>query len=328
MLGVLSTAGLGAMLAVVAGLSAPAAAAPADWLREWPKTDFTKASVPLAEIVSGGPPKDGIPAIDHPEFAGAAAKQGLPLREPVISVQIGGEARAYPLRILIWHEIVNDTIAGKPVAVTFCPLCNSAVVFERRVDGRLLSFGTTGKLRHSDLVMYDRETESWWQQFLGEAIVGELAGKQLPLVPSRVESFARFVERFPEGHVLVPPSVSGRPYGANPYAGYDRSARPFLYHGRYDDPIPPLARVVVVGDQAWTLDLLMTRRRIEAGDLVLTWEPGQSSPLDAATIEAGRDIGNVVVQRHTTAGMEDVVYDISFAFAFRAFRPTGPLHSK
>jgi len=248
--------------------------------------------------------------------------------EPVISVHLGDQAHAYPLRILIWHEIVNDTVNGVPIAVTFCPLCNSAVVYDRRIDGRVLSFGTTGKLCNSDLVMYDRQTESWWQQFLGECFVGELVGKQLPLVASRVESVEHFAERFPNGNVLAPPRTSGRAYGANAYVGYDRSSKPFLYHGRYDDPMPPLARVVVVGDQAWTLDLLMQRRRSEAGDLVLTWEPGQSSPLDAATIDAGRDIGNVVVQRRTQAGLEDTVYDVSFAFAFRAFHPTGSLQQE
>jgi len=327
-LGLSSTVRLIALMALLVGWSAPIAAAPAEWSREWPKTDFSKASVPLDELISGGPPKDGIPAIDDPEFVAAPASQGLSPREPVISVRIGKAARAYPLRILIWHEIVNDTVDGTSIAVTFCPLCNSAVVFERRVDGRVLSFGTTGKLRHSDLVMYDRETESWWQQFLGEAIVGELVGKRLPLVPSRVESFERFAERFPSGQVLVPPRAGGRAYGTNPYVGYDRSERPFLYRGRHDDPVPPLARVVAVGDQAWTLELLMQRRRIEAGDLVLTWEPGQSSPLDAAAIEAGRDIGNVVVQRRTAAGMADAVYDVSFAFAFRAFHPNGPIHAE
>jgi hypothetical protein len=306
----------------------PGIAAPPDWSGEWSRTDFAKASVPLHEIVSGGPPKDGIPAIDQPEFAGVTARPGLSPHEPVISLQIGQEARAYPLRILIWHEIANDTVGGTPIAVTFCPLCNSAVVFDRRVDGRILSFGTTGKLRNSDLVMYDRETESWWQQFLGEAIVGELTGKQLPLVPSRVESFERFAQRFPNGKVLLPPRGSGRAYGTNPYAGYDRSSKPFLYRGRYNDSVPPLARVVAVGDEAWALDLLMKRRRIEAGDLVLTWESGQSSALDAATIDAGRDIGNVVVQRRTAAGLQDAIYDVSFAFAFRAFHPDGPIHAE
>jgi hypothetical protein len=317
-----------AFLLLLLGPAEPGVADPPEWSREWPRTDFSKASVALDEITSGGPPKDGIPAIDMPEFTIIKGNHGLSPHQPVISVHIGREARAYPLRILIWHEIVNDTVDGTPIAVTFCPLCNSAVVFDRRVDGRVLSFGTTGKLRNSDLVMYDRQTESWWQQFLGEAIVGELVGKQLPLVSSRVESFESFAERFPSGSVLMPPKGSGRAYGTNAYAGYDRSAKPFLYHGRYDDRIPPLARVVVVGDQAWTLELLMKGRKIEAGDLVLTWEPGQSSPLDAATIDAGRDIGNVVVQRRTASGLEDAVYDVSFAFAFRAFHPNAPIHAE
>jgi hypothetical protein len=201
-------------------------------------------------------------------------------------------------------------------------------VFDRRLDGRTLSFGTTGKLRNSDLVMYDRETESWWQQFLGEAIVGELAGRQLSALASRVESLERFGRRFPSGRVLAPPAGSGRTYGANPYAGYDRSSRPFLYRGAYADALPPLARVIVVGREAWPLDLLMKARRLEAGDLVLTWEPGQASALDSAAIEAGRDIGNVVVQRRSEAGLDDVVHDVSFAFAFRAFHPDGRLHSE
>ncbi|MGE3280063.1 MAG: DUF3179 domain-containing protein [Alphaproteobacteria bacterium] len=318
---------LGAVVLAIA-FAVPVSAMPADWSREWPRTDFTKASVPLQEIVSGGPAKDGIPAIDRPEFVGVAQSRGrLPAREPVISVHIAGEARAYPLRILMWHEIVNDSIGGMPIAVTYCPLCDSSIVFDRRVTGRVLSFGTTGKLRHSGLVMYDRETESWWQQFLGQAIVGDLVNHQLARLPARIESFERFAQRFPDGKVMVPPQGGGRPYGANPYVGYDRSAAPLLYQGHYDDLIPPLARVVVVGDQAWPLDLLKERGRIEAGDLVLTWEPGQASALDAATIEAGRDIGNAVVQRRTPAGLEDVVYDVSFAFAFRAFHPNGRLHA-
>jgi len=308
------------------------AAVPEEWRVEWPRTAFSKASVRFEEIISGGPPKDGIPAIDAPSFRSTGETRDMAAREPVISLSIGGEARAYPLRILIWHEIVNDELGGVPVAVTWCPLCNSAVVFDRRLEHKTLSFGTTGKLRHSDLVMYDRETESWWQQFLGEAIIGDLTGKQLTAIPSRVESLERFAERLPHGRVLAPPASSAswshRAYGTNPYVGYDRSARPFLYRGAYSGTIPPLARVVVVDRKAWSLELLMRRRRIIADDLVLTWEPGQASPLDQATIEAGADIGNVVVQRATNAGLTDVVYDVSFAFAFRAFYPEGQLVSE
>ena len=143
---------------VAAGQSAAATAltaAVAQWRLEWPDTDFTRHSVPLEEIVSGGPPKDGIPAIDDPAFA-PVAEAHLADNEPVLGLSIEGDARAYPLRILIWHEIVNDVVGGVPVAVTYCPLCNTGIVFDRRVGDRVLAFGTTGKLRHSDLVMYDR----------------------------------------------------------------------------------------------------------------------------------------------------------------------------
>lgn len=178
--------------ALILAVAGDAVANPNVWRSEWPRTDFSRHSVPFDEIMSGGPSKDGIPAIDNPSFAPASAPGGLAPNEPVISLAIGGDARAYPLRVMIWHEIVNDTIGGVPVAVTWCPLCNSSVVFDRRLDGRTLSFGTTGKLRHSDLVMYDRETETWWQQFSGVAIVGALVDRELTPLPSRVESVARF----------------------------------------------------------------------------------------------------------------------------------------
>jgi hypothetical protein len=146
------------LLALVA--ASDANAGPDSWRTEWPHTDFSRHSVAFEEIFSGGPPKDGIPAIDQRSFAPAADARDLAPREPVISIEIAGDARAYPLRVMIWHEIVNDTVGGTPVTITWCPLCNSSVLFDRRVDGRTLSFGTTGKLRNSDLVMYDRETES------------------------------------------------------------------------------------------------------------------------------------------------------------------------
>ena len=190
--GVLLYAGFGTLIAD-----------PARWQSEWPRTDFSKHIVPFSEIKSGGPPRDGIPSIDTPRFErlDQGKAQGWIARlgemEPVITLSINGDARAYPLRVLIWHEIVNDTVDGTSVAVTYCPLCNAALVFESLAGGQTLTFGTTGKLRNSDLVMYDRQTETWWQQFTGEAIVGMLAGRQLRLIPSRLESFARFTSPIP-----------------------------------------------------------------------------------------------------------------------------------
>ena len=304
-----------------------AIAGPEDaWRAEWPHTDFSRLAVDLAEIRSGGPPKDGIPAIDAPHLVPVAEVEKPQPTEPVITLVIGEEARAYPLRILTWHEIVNDTVGGVPVAVTYCPLCNAAIVFARTVGGRVLDFGTTGKLRYSDLVMYDRQTESWWQQYAGEAIVGELTGAALTMLPARVESFARFARTHPDGRVLVPNDPTLRPYGANPYAGYDSSPVPFLYDGSMPEGIAPLAYVVAVGDEAWSLDLLRAKTPIEVDGLVLTWEPGQSSALDSRVLAEGRDIGNVVVRRRTASGLEDALYHVTFAFVFHAFQPEGIIH--
>ena len=283
----------------------------------------------LGEIRSGGPGKDGIPAIDTPRFVptqDAVAEKRYVGNEPVIGLEINGDIRAYPLQILIWHEIVNDTVGGVPVSVTYCPLCNSAIVFDRRVGGQVLDFGTTGNLRKSDMVMYDRQTESWWQQFLGEAIVGQMTGTRLKALPARVESFARFAARAPGGKVLIPTGDVARPYGTNPYDGYDSASRPFLYQGDLPKGIAPMAYVLAVGDEAWSLDLIRREKRIEKGDLIITWEAGQASALDTPDIFAGRDIGNVVVQRRTAAGLVDEVHDLTFAFVFHAFVKGGTLY--
>ncbi len=303
-----------------------ASADPNRWNYEWPNTDFTKTSIDYGEVLSGGPPKDGIPSIDDPIFIAVSEMRELTDNEPVIGLSVNGDARAYPLSILTWHEIVNDTIGGVPVAVTYCPLCNAAIVFDRRVEGQATEFGTTGKLRNSDLIMYDRQTESWWQQFLGEAIVGERTGTQLKVLPARLESWSRFKARHPDGQVQVPNNPGMRRYGANPYVGYDGANFPFLYRGSYPEGISPMARVVAIGGQAWALDLLREQGRVEAGGLILTWEAGQNSALDTRAISQGRDIGNVLVQRQGDGGLEDVAYDVTFAFVFHAFRPEGTLH--
>jgi hypothetical protein len=255
-----------------------------------------------------------------------AEAAGLADREPVIGLIVNGDARAYPLRILIWHEIVNDTVGGVPVAVTFCPLCNAAITFDRRLDDRVLDFGTTGKLRFSDLIMYDRQTESWWQQFEGLAIAGELTGSRLAILSSRLETWADFHARAPKGKVLVPNDPGLRDYGTNPYAGYDSRSRPY---GFYTGPLPrevaPLSRVVSLADrsEAWSLDFLRARREIRAADgTVIRWQPGQSSALDAVLLVDGMDVGSVTATRDG----QDVPNFVDFAFAFRAFQPRAPIH--
>jgi len=306
---------------LVLALSLPAMANPTIWAREWPNTDFSRTSVEFSEILSGGPPRDGIPALDDPRMIAAGDETRLDATEPVVVVEIEGEPpRAYPLRYLTWHEIVNDVIGGVPIAVTFCPLCNSAVTFDRRVDDRVLSFGVSGKLLSSNLIMYDRETESWWQQALGTGIVGELTGTDLDLVPTWTMGWQLYVEENPDGLVMDEPDWR-RPYGSNPYVGYDSSRQPFLYSGENPpNGVPPLVRVVRVGDAAWPLTRLSEEGEITEAGVTISWQSGQASALDTNRIGAGRDVGNVRVR---DAAGNDVAHDVMFAFAFHAFWPDG-----
>lgn len=299
-----------------------AQAEPGRWQSEWPDTDFSRTSVGAwSEIQSGGPPKDGIPALDAPSFHRALDVRGLGDREPVITLELAGaDPRAYPIRYLMWHEIVNDQIGGVPVAVTFCPLCNSGMSFDRRVRGQVLRFGVTGKLRRSDMVMYDRETQSWWQQAEGRGIVGRMNGVQLTQLPSWMESWAEFKTRNPAGLVMAEPDFN-RDYGRNPYRGYDSSARPFLYNGEMPPHgIAPLVRVVRVGDRAWPLTRLAEAGEVSQAGVVISWKAGQASALDSAKIAKGRDVGTIRVR---DGQGRDVAHDVMFAFAFHAFWPEG-----
>ena len=310
------------LLAAVLAFAPLAHANPSTWSHEWPETDFSETSIDdWSEIMSGGPPKDGIPAIDDPQFLRADDETALRGREPVITVEIeGAEPRAYPIRYLMWHEIVNDTVGGMPVAVTYCPLCNSGMTFDRRVEGRVLSFGVSGKLRHSDMVMYDRETQSWWQQAVGRGIVGEMTGVELHHLPTWMESWDQYRARNPDGLVMAEPAYN-RSYGRNPYRGYDRSTRPFLYNG--ENPphgIPPLERVVRVGDRAWPLTRIRDAGGVREAGLAISWEEGQASALDTGVISEGREVGTVRVR---DGQGRDVAHDVMFAFAFHAFWPDG-----
>ena len=274
-------------------------------------TDFSRTRVAWDEIFSGGPPKDGIPAVDLPQYESIeAAAEWLQASDPVIVFQHNGEVRAYPQAILIWHEIVNDEVGGLPVSITFCPLCNASIAFDRRltVNGEefLFDFGTTGRLRNSDLIMYDRQTESWWQQFSGEAIVGRLAGAQLTFLASQVLSFEDFRRNFPGATVLARPTQGSglaRAYGRNPYTGYDSSTTPFLFRGEMDQRVQPLERVVglVVDGQAVAYpfpvaaEMGVINDQISDTPLVIFHKSGTASALDDSTIAKGKDVGSVGV---------------------------------
>lgn len=308
-----------------------AQASPDQWRRAGFSTDFSKTTVDFRTIFSGGPPKDGIPSIDEPWFETAADIDWLNDREPVIRLEVDGIVRAYPLQILIWHEIVNDRIGSVPVSVTYCPLCNSSIAFDRRLDDETLDFGTTGLLRNSDLVMYDRQSETWWQQFTGEGIVGTHAGRDLKMLPSRVVSFGDFRKQNPAAEVLARPVPSRRDYGRNRYVGYDSRSAPYpLFQGDLPENINPMARVVLVRDgnrlHAATLQHIRAAGTLAlTDDTQLRWTGEQASVLDVAATGKGRAVGSVEAIRTDGKNKVALVHDVTFAFVVHAFHPDVPI---
>ncbi len=276
---------------------------PPDWQADW-STDWTKRTISLDEL-EVNIPRDAIPSIDAPQFVGIAdARQWLAAKEPVIVLVIGDEARAYPLQILTWHEIVNDRIGDRYVAVTFCPLCYSAIAFDRTVDGRILDFGVSGMLRHSDLVMFDRQTHTLWQQLSGKGIVGTQVGTTLKQLPAQLIAFEQFWMAYPTGVVLSRETGHVRDYGRNPYSGYDDvSKRPWAFRGEHDGRLPPMEKVVAVslpsGDKAYPHRLTRRERvvhdAIGAQPLVVFHTDGAVSALDRGRIAASREVGSTGV---------------------------------
>ena len=280
-------------------------------------TDWSKRTISLSELIVGislADPRDVIPPIDDPQFETVEeAAQWLVDREPVVLLELGGEARAYPLRILTSHEVVNDEVAGRAVLVSYCPLCNSAVTFDREVEGQVLRFGVSGLLRNSDLVMWDRQTESLWQQITGEAIVGELAGTELEFIPAPIVAWGDFRAQFPQGKVLArdqgiyPPET----YASQPYAGYDSSLRPFLFSGDPDDRYPAMERVVGVRidgtSKAYPFSVISEERAVNdevAGTpiLVVYGADDTASVLDTGDVTTGRAVGVGLAFERTVGG--------------------------
>jgi hypothetical protein len=251
------------------------------------------------DLRSGGPPPDGIPALDHPRFEPAAQVTWLQDHEPVLAFELGGVARAYPVQVLTWHEIVNDTVAGVPIAISYCPLCNSAIAFDRRLGTRVLDFGTSGRLYRSDLVMYDRQTDSLWVQFLGQAVAGRLTGAALVEYPVSTVSWADWRQTHPDGSVLSRDTGFDRPYGQNPYPGYDDiHTSPFLLDRRADPRLAAKARVLGINRGGVAVAVTFARlhrdhvRELNVAGPVLVWlTGGTTSGLDADTVAGGRKVG-------------------------------------
>ncbi len=291
---------------------------------DWSRTDFSRTTIDLGEVVRGCPAKDCIPSLDA---AGATTLPGVrrgeanfarvrdteyPDNYPVALLRIGDTVRAYPLHILTWHEIVNDVVNGVPAVVTFCPLCNTALAFDRRVDGRTLDFGVSGNLRHSDLIMWDRQTESWWQQATGEGIVGQYSGTELKPLSLSVLSYADVRSRFPDADVLTTRTGFTREYGLNPYAGYDTlGSRPFLFDGRIDPRLDGLERVVALGRGqreflAIPFSVLSKARvanvRVSGQAVAVFWAEGTASALGKDQIASAQDVGAAAAYAATIDG--------------------------
>jgi hypothetical protein len=277
-------------------------------------------------IISGGPPPDGIEPIDDPCFESIDNADGwLEPQSPVMVVEVDGDRRAYPLAILTQHEIVNDVVGGVPVVVTYCPLCNSGLAFERTVDGQVLDFGTSGRLYQSNLVMYDRQTKTLWTQFTGQAVVGaDFVGTELERIPTALLGWEEFAQNTPDGLVLSRDSVPGRDYGRNPYPGYEGSGDAFLFEGPRDGRLPPNTRVVGLGADrdpvAVTLDHLRAEQvvtlELDGQPRTLWWAPGQASALDDSSVDRGRDVGS------TSAFVPTLESGTRLEFAVSADDPT------
>ena len=282
----------------------------------WP-TEWSISSIDLGELLLGLrmiDPRDGIPPIDHPVFESVAdASLWLDERVPGTLVLLGGEARFYPLGILHRHEIVNDEIAGVPVAVTYCPLCNTALAFDRRVDGHVLRFGVSGLLRNSDLVMWDDRTVSLWQQVTGEAIVGTATGAVLEPVPTAIVSFGEFAASYPEGVSLSRASGAPVPYVSNPYEGYSTRSAPYpFYTGEIDPRYRALERVVGVTEggaaTAYPFPVISTAGAVNdyvgGVPVAVFWGGDTADALDTRSLSEGRSIGTGLAYRRTVNGQE------------------------
>ncbi len=269
------------------------------------------------KIVGGGPPKDGIPSIDSPEFVSMEeADRWIQDNELVLAITYKGEERVYPLQILVWHEIVNDSIGGDPVLITYCPLCGSGIAYERSINGETVEFGTSGKLYNSNLVMYDRKTNSYWSQIDGLAIVGELTGMELKPVSIDTVVWRDWKRGHPDSRVLSQETGFDRPYGNDPYGSYYEDSFLFFSVENSDDRVHP--KTVIFGIEvngeykAYREDDLKELKAIEDN-------------VGGVSIRVERDDSGVVKIVGSETG-EEIVKERDFWFAWYAFHPDTGLY--
>ena len=282
-----------------------------DWSTHW--------GIRLVDLedLAQGAARDAIPAISGPLYWSLEeASEIYTDNIPLVQVNVNGDVRGFPLEILTWHEIVNDTIGGVPVVVTYCPLCNTAIAFESQVGERLFKFGVSGLLRNSDLVMYDRNTESLWQQSSGRAIVGTMVGARLNYVAASVVTVGQLRSAYPDALVMSRETGWDRPYGQNPYRGYDNpeTGGPYTFffdRETIDERLPPAERVVSIegpsgAAKAYAWSALAVERAVhdtfDGIDLVVFWTPGALSILDTGIVSEAREVGTTAVFETTLDG--------------------------
>jgi len=260
--------------------------------------DISNATIPLDEIRSGGPPRDGIPAIDQPKFIRPAKADFMQDDDDVLSVTVGGETRAYPLRILVWHEIVNDTLSGEAIAVTYCPLCGTAMVFSRRIGGRVLDFGVSGLLYQSDVLMYDRQTESLWSQLAMASVSGRSVNATLEWLPSQQVTWLAWTKKFPQGKVLSTQTGFSRNYSGNAYADYKRSSATMFSVPAHRSELLPKEWVIGVqvdgAARAYSIRVLAEQKTITDAPIEIIYDP-ESRLATAKNLETGETLPVVKV---------------------------------
>jgi len=280
-------------------------------------SEGVKYLVHPSKIRSGGPPPDGIPPIDEPRFVSVNEANGwIADSELVMALVYKGVRRVYPIQVMVWHEIVNDTVAGDPILITWCPLCGSGIAYQRQIDGETVEFGTSGKLYNSNLVMYDRKSETLWTQIGGEAVYGELTGRRLTPVSIDVVVWRDWKKRYPDSEVLSRDTGFTRDYGRDPYGNYYTDRGLFFPVENYSDEIHP--KTVVFGIEvqgvykAYRESDLIKRGRIEdtvSGVRVLL----ERDAAGTVTV-TNRDSGRVIVKER------------DFWFVWYAFYPTTLLY--
>jgi hypothetical protein len=300
------------LIALSAGLSGGLVPFSAAWASPFNGFDVSNAVVPLAEIRSGGPPRDGIPSIDKPKFIPASQATSLRPDDLVVSVTVEGRTRAYPLRILVHHEIVNDQIGTQAFAVTYCPLCGTAMVFDRRINGRMLTFGVSGLLYQSDVLMYDRQTESLWSQLAMKSVAGTQVDTELDWLVSEQLTFSAWRANYPAGRVLSPPIGSREDYSQWPYPGYEDSPHTMF-------PVP--VRRTDLPTKSWVVGVIVNG--IPKAYPVSVLPPNQTvtDEIGGVTIEITYDPQTrhaAVSDAVTGAGLPNVAV---YWFAWQAFYP-------